>query len=81
MDTVFKRKPTDPGTRRPAKNPCRTAAFRDAAHAIVYKDRDQRQADLSVDTAGAIARALQRTYTQGFTDAQTPASSSGAARC
>ncbi len=66
--------PKRPGPRRPAKDPHRTAAFREAARAIVFKDRDDRRAGLSVDTAGAIARALERAYAQGFADAQASAS-------
>lgn len=63
---------------RPAKTPSRTAAFREAARAIVAKDRYDRRVGLSVDTAGAIARALERAYMQGFADAQAPAPSSPA---
>ena len=66
--------PERPGPRRPAKDPHRTAAFREAARAIVFKDRDDRRAGFSVDTAGAIARALERAYAQGFTDAHASAS-------
>ena len=71
---MSKQEPTCPGPRRPAKDPHRTAAFREAARTIVFKDRDDRRAGLSVDTAGAIARALERAYVQGFTDAHAPAS-------
>ena len=62
-----------PGARKPAKDPHRTAAFREAARDIVHKDRYDRRASMSVDTAGAIARALERAYVQGFVDAQAPA--------
>ena len=71
---MSKQEPTCPGPRRPAKDPPRTAAFREAARAIVFKDRDDRRAGLSVDTAGATARALERAYAQGFADAQASAS-------
>ena len=71
---MSKQEPTCPGPRRPVKNPHRTAAFREAARAIVFKDRDDRRAGLSVDTAGAMARALERAYVQGFIDAHAPAS-------
>jgi hypothetical protein len=72
---VPRQDPERPGPRRPAKDPYRKAAFREAARTIVYKDRDDRRAGLSVDTAGAITRALERAYAQGFADAQVPASS------
>ena len=61
------------GTHKPVKNPHRTAAFREMARDIVHKDRYDRHASMSVDTAGAIARALERAYVQGFVDAQAPA--------
>jgi len=48
----------------------RSATFRDAGRDIVRKDRDERKAGRSVDTAGAIARALERAYRLGFDDAQ-----------
>ncbi len=35
------------------------------------KDSYERRSGLSVDTAGAIARALERAYRQGFSDAQS----------
>lgn len=60
------------GQRRAGKDPHRTAAFREAARAIVFKDRGDRRAGLNVDTAGAIAQALERAYAQGFADAQAP---------
>ena len=60
------------GACAPGKNPHRTAAFREAARAIVYKDRYDRKAGFSVDTAGAIARALEKAYAQGFVDGQQP---------
>jgi len=48
----------------------RAAGFRDVGRDIVRKDRDGRKAGRSVDTAGAIARALERAYRLGFEDAQ-----------
>ena len=60
------------GSRKPAKALARTAAFREIARGIVAKDRYDRRAGFSVDTAGAIARALERAYAQGFADAQAP---------
>ena len=59
-----------PGAHKPGKTPHRTAAFREIARDIVHKDRYDRRAGMSVDTAGAIARALERAYVQGFIDAQ-----------
>ncbi len=66
--------PKQPGSsaRKPAKNPHRAASFSEAARAVVHKDRYDRRAGFSVDTAGAIARALERAYAQGFVDAQAP---------
>ncbi len=64
------------GPRKPAKTPSRTAAFREIARDIVAKDRYDRRAGFSVDTAGAIARALEHAYAQGFAEAQVPPSSS-----
>ena len=64
---------------RPRKlkpDPLRKARFREVARDIVAKDRYDRRYGLAVDTAGAIARALERAYRQGFTDAQSePATS------
>lgn len=60
---------------RPPKDPHRAAAFREAARAIVGKDRYDRRAGLTVDTAGVIARALERAYAQGYADAQASAPS------
>ncbi len=61
---VARRDHERPGPHRPAKDPYRTAAFREAAREIVHKDRYDRRAGLSVDTAGTIARALERAYGQ-----------------
>lgn len=58
--------------RKPAKDPHRAASFREAARGIVHKDRNDRRSGFSVDTAGAIARALEQAYAQGFADAQAP---------
>ena len=60
------------GPRKPGKTQARTAAFREIARGIVAKDRYDRRAGFSVDTAGAIARALERAYAEGFADAQAP---------
>ena len=62
---------SDPfGARKPLKTPHRTAAFREIAREIVFKDRDDRKSGLAVDTAGAIARALERAYARGYAEAQ-----------
>lgn len=59
--------------RQPAADPIRKARFREAAREIVGKDRSDRKHGFAVDTAGAIARALERAYRQGFADAQSDA--------
>ena len=46
----------------------RKAQFRETARNILHKDRFDRKYGLSVDTAGAIARALEQAYQQGLTD-------------
>ena len=56
--------------RTPAADPHRKASFREEARGIVAKDRYDRKHGHAVDTAGAIARALERAYKQGFADAQ-----------
>jgi hypothetical protein len=58
------------GVRRPDADPIRKARFREAARAIVAKDRHDRKYGLPVDTAGAMARAMERAYREGFADAQ-----------
>lgn len=58
------------GVRRPDADPIRKARFREAAREIVAKDRQDRKYGLPVDTAGAVARAMERAYRQGFEDAQ-----------
>ena len=57
--------------RRPEADPRRKIRFRETARDIVAKDRYERRSGLSVDTAGAITRALERAYRQGFADAQS----------
>jgi hypothetical protein len=56
--------------RRPDADPIRKARFREAAREIVAKDRHDRKYGFPVDTAGAVARAMERAYRQGFADAQ-----------
>ena len=77
-------KPLSPnGVRRPDADPIRKARFRESARAIVAKDRHDRKYGLPVDTAGAVARAMERAYREGFADAQgepaMPAASDAAA--
>ncbi len=48
----------------------RAAAFRDEARDIIRQDRDDRRDGRSVDTAGVVARALERAYRLGFEEAQ-----------
>jgi hypothetical protein len=55
---------------RPGPDQFRKARYRDEAREIVAKDRHDRKYGQVVDTAGAIARALERAYKQGFADAQ-----------
>ena len=52
--------------RQPHVDPDRKARFREEARGIVFKDRDDRQHKRSVDTAGAITRALERAWRDGF---------------
>ena len=54
----------------PAPDPWRKARFREEARDIVAKDRYDRKYGRAVDTAGAIARALERAYKLGHADAQ-----------
>lgn len=56
--------------RQPPADTYRKAKFREEARDIVAKDRHDRKYGRVVDTAGAIARALERAYKQGFADAQ-----------
>ena len=58
--------------RKPPANAYRKVDFREEARAIVFKDRYDRKYGRAVDTAGTIARALERAYKQGFADAQDP---------
>lgn len=57
--------------RQPDGDPLRKIRFREAARDIVAKDRYDRKYGRAVDTAGAIARAMERAYRQGFGDAQS----------
>jgi hypothetical protein len=49
-------------------DPRRKARFREIARAILAKDRSDRKYGLTVDTAGAIAQALERAYRDGVRD-------------
>jgi hypothetical protein len=51
-------------------DPYRKARFREIAREIVAKDRYNRKYGLSVDTAGAIANALERAYREGTRDGE-----------
>jgi hypothetical protein len=62
------------GVRRPDADPIRKARFREAAREIVAKDRLDRKYGFPVDTAGAVARTMERAYRQGFADAQDKSS-------
>lgn len=55
---------------RPPSDPYRKARFREIAREIVAKDRYNRKYGLSVDTAGAIANALERAYREGTHDGE-----------
>jgi len=55
-----------PGRLRP--DPRRKARFREIARGIVAKDRYNRKYGIAVDTAGAIAQALERAYRDGVRD-------------
>jgi hypothetical protein len=57
--------------RQPNADPLRKIRFREAARAIVAKDRYDRKYGRAVDTAGAIARAMEQAYRQGFETAQS----------
>jgi hypothetical protein len=57
--------------RKPQPDPLRKIRFREAARDIVAKDRYDRRDGRAVDTAGAVARALERAYGEGFADAQS----------
>lgn len=56
--------------RQPNPDPYRKVRFRELAREIVGKDRQDRRAGYAVDTAGSIARALERAYRDGFEAAQ-----------
>lgn len=47
----------------------RRAEFREVARAIIRKDREWRKLGLTVDTGGAIARALEQAYQRGRKEA------------
>jgi hypothetical protein len=61
--------PGRPGADR--ADPLRKIRYREAAREIVAKDRYDRKNGFAVDTAGAIARALERAYRQGLEDARS----------
>lgn len=52
--------------RKPKADAVRSARFREIAREILWKDRDHRKYGRAVDTGGAIARALERAYREGF---------------
>lgn len=54
-------------------DPDRRVKFREEARSIVFKDRDDRRYGRAVDTAGAIARALERAWRDGFAVGQEDA--------
>jgi hypothetical protein len=51
-------------------DPDRKVRFREQARSIVFKDRDDRKYKRPVDTAGAIARALERAWRDGLAAAK-----------
>ena len=57
--------------RQPGADPYRKARFRETAREIVFKDRDDLRSGYAVDTAGSIARALERAFREGFAAGQT----------
>lgn len=57
--------------RQPSADPYRKARFRELAREIVFKDRQDRRSGYAVDTAGSIARALERAFREGFEVGQT----------
>ena len=56
--------------RQPHLDQDRKARFREMARGIVFKDRDDRKYKRPVDTAGTIARALERAWRDGFAAAR-----------
>lgn len=58
-------------TRSPA-DPHRKARFREIAREIVGADRHRRKYGMAVDTAGAIATALERAYREGLAAGRSP---------
>lgn len=59
--------------KRASPDPYRKARFREIAREIVAKDRYNRKYGMSVDTAGAIANALERAYREGMSGESQPA--------
>ncbi len=57
--------------KRRQSDPYRKARFREIAREIVAKDRYNRKYGMSVDTAGAIANALEKAYREGFASGQS----------
>ncbi len=57
-------------TKAPADDPYRKAKFRERAREIVFKDRQDRRRGFTVDTAGSIARALERAFKERFAAGQ-----------
>jgi hypothetical protein len=51
--------------KKPRADVYRKVRFRELAREIVGKDRHDRRAGYAVDTAGSIARALERAYRDG----------------
>ena len=49
-------------------SPRRKARFREIARTIIAKDRSDRKNGFTVDTAGAVAQALERAYRDGVRD-------------
>ena len=55
--------------RRPPPDALRKIRFRETARTILRTDRVKRQLGEAVDTAGAMARAMDQAYRLGFEDA------------
>jgi hypothetical protein len=55
--------------RRPPSDALRKSRFRETVRAILRTDRVKRQFGQAVDTAGALARAMEQAYRLGFDDA------------
>src|SRR5690349_18369103 len=56
----------------PTADQARKARFREMARDILAKDRRDRKSGLTVDSGGAIARALERAYQLGVAATQNP---------